>query len=64
MPAQSPEEIHALLAAAVNAGDVDAFVELHELDATVIVPPDGRRVRDALRDVGLASQPVACRLRA
>ena len=24
MPAQSPEEIHALLAAAVNAGDLDA----------------------------------------
>jgi hypothetical protein len=51
MPARSPEEIHALLAAAVNAGDVDAFAELHEPDATVIVPPDGRRVsgRDAIR---------------
>jgi uncharacterized protein (TIGR02246 family) len=51
MPAQSPEDIHALLAAAVNAGDVDAFVDLHEPDATVIVPPDGRRVsgRDAIR---------------
>ena len=51
MPAHSPEEIHALLAAAVNAGDVDAFAELHEPDATVIVPPDGRRVsgRDAIR---------------
>jgi len=51
MPAQSPEEIHALLAAAVNAGDADAFAELHEPDATVIVPPDGRRVsgRDAIR---------------
>lgn len=50
MPARSPEEIHALLAAAVNA-DVDAFVELHEPDAMVIVPPDGRRVsgRDAIR---------------
>jgi uncharacterized protein (TIGR02246 family) len=51
MPAQSPEDIHALLAAAVNAGDVDAFVDLHEPDATVIVPPDGRRVsgRAAIR---------------
>jgi uncharacterized protein (TIGR02246 family) len=51
MPARSPEEIHALIAAAVNAGDVDAFVDLHEDDATVIVPPDGRRVsgRDAIR---------------
>ena len=51
MPAQSPEEIHTLLAAAVNAGDLDAFVALHEPDATVIVPPDGRRVsgKDAIR---------------
>ena len=50
MPARSPEDIHALLAAAVNAGDLDAFVELREPDATVIVPPDGRRVsgRDAI----------------
>src|SRR5919106_5539467 len=29
-PAHSPEAIHALLAAAVNAADLDAFVELHE----------------------------------
>jgi uncharacterized protein (TIGR02246 family) len=51
MPAHSPEEIHALLAAAVNAGDLDAFADLHEKDATVIVPPEGRRVsgRDAIR---------------
>jgi uncharacterized protein (TIGR02246 family) len=57
MPARSPEDIHALLAAAVNAGDLDAFVELHEPDATVIVPPDGRRVsgRDAIRE---AVRPV------
>jgi uncharacterized protein (TIGR02246 family) len=51
MPARNPEEIHALIAAAVNAGDVDAFADLHEDDATVVVPPDGRRVsgRDAIR---------------
>lgn len=57
MPAKSPEDIHALLAAAVNAGDLDAFVALHEPDATVIVPPDGRRVsgRAAIR---AAVQPV------
>jgi ketosteroid isomerase-like protein len=42
MPAHSPEEIHALIAAAVNAGDLDASAELHEDAATVIVPPDGR----------------------
>jgi uncharacterized protein (TIGR02246 family) len=57
MPAHSPEEIHALLAAAVNAADLDAFAELHEDNATVIVPPDGQRVsgRDAIR---AAVQPI------
>jgi uncharacterized protein (TIGR02246 family) len=51
MPARSPEEIHALIAAAFNANDLDAFIELHEQDATTIVPPDGRAVsgRDAIR---------------
>jgi uncharacterized protein (TIGR02246 family) len=44
MAATAPEEIPALLAAAMNAGDLDAFLELHEPDATTIVPPDGRRV--------------------
>ena len=50
MPAHSPEEIHALIAAAFNAGDLDAFIELHEEDAVALVPPDGRRVsgRDEL----------------
>ena len=60
MPAHSPEEIHALLAAAVNAGDADAFADLHEDDATVVVPPDGRQVsgRDAIR---AATQPLLAR---
>lgn len=51
MPAHRPEEIHALIVAAFNAADRDAFAALHEEDATVIVPPDGRRVcgRDAIR---------------
>jgi ketosteroid isomerase-like protein len=44
MPAGSPEEIHALIAAAFNAGDLDAFIELHEQEAATIVPPEGRRV--------------------
>jgi uncharacterized protein (TIGR02246 family) len=57
MPAHSPEEIHALLAAAVNARDLDAFVDLHEDNATVIVPPEGRRVsgKDAIR---AATEPI------
>ncbi len=51
MPAHSPEEIHALIAAAFNAADLDAFLDLHEDDAATIVPPDARRVsgRDAIR---------------
>ena len=51
MPAHSPEEIHALIAAAFDAGDLDAFLELHEEHAATIVPPEGRRVsgRDAIR---------------
>jgi uncharacterized protein (TIGR02246 family) len=51
LPAHSPEEIHALIAAAFNAGDLDAFIDLHEEHAATIVPPEGRRVtgRDAIR---------------
>jgi uncharacterized protein (TIGR02246 family) len=44
MPASTPEEIPSLLAAAMNAGDLDAFVELHEPGATTVVPPEGRPV--------------------
>jgi uncharacterized protein (TIGR02246 family) len=51
MPAHSPEEIHALIAAAFNTGDRDAFAALQEEQATHLVPPDGRSVsgRDAIR---------------
>ncbi len=51
MSAHTPEETHALIAAAFNAGDLDAFAQVYEEDATSIVPPDGRRVsgRDAIR---------------
>jgi uncharacterized protein (TIGR02246 family) len=44
MRANSPEEIHTLLADAFNSGDLDAFVEVHEDDAVTIVPFDGRQV--------------------
>ena len=62
MPAHSPEEIHTLIETAVNAGDLDAFIELHEENATTVVPPDGRAVtgrgeiRDALAPI-LSSRP-------
>ena len=44
MTATTPDEIPALLAAAMNAGDLDAFVELHEPSATTVVPPGGATV--------------------
>jgi ketosteroid isomerase-like protein len=57
MPASSPQQIHALIAAALNDGNSDAFVALHEPTATIVVPPDGRRVtgRDA---IAIAIEPV------
>lgn len=45
MPARDPEQVHALIAAAFNAGDRDALLELYEPDAALIVPPEGERVR-------------------
>lgn len=57
MPAHSPQDIHALLAAAMNDGDLDAFVAASEDDATHVIPPDGLRVqgRAALR---VALEPI------
>jgi len=57
MPARSPEEIHALIAAAFSAGDLDAFIGLHEEDAATLVPPEGRRVsgHEAIR---AAMEPI------
>jgi uncharacterized protein (TIGR02246 family) len=57
MPAHSPEDIHTLLGEAFNAGDVDAYSELFEDDATVVVPPEGRRV-SGKDDIRAASQPI------
>jgi uncharacterized protein (TIGR02246 family) len=49
--ARTPEETHAVLEAAFNAGDLEAFVDVHEDHAVTIVPPRGVRVRgrDAIR---------------
>jgi uncharacterized protein (TIGR02246 family) len=44
MPARTPGEIHELIAAAFEAGDLDSFVDLHEPGAVSVVPPEGRRV--------------------
>ncbi len=57
MPATTPEEILPLLAAAINAGDIDAFIELHEPDARSIVPTDGRVVSGA-KEIRGALEPI------
>ena len=56
MPARTPEETHALLAAAFNAGDPDAFVEVYEEGATLIVPPEGGLARGR-REIRRALEP-------
>jgi uncharacterized protein (TIGR02246 family) len=52
MTAGAPEELHALLEAAINANDIEAFVDLYDDDATLIVPPDGARAvgKEAIRE--------------
>ena len=51
MSAHSPEETHALIAAALNARDRDAIADVYEENAVLIVPPSRRRVsgREAIR---------------
>ena len=51
MPARSPEEIHALLAATFNERDLDAYARNYEENAAMILPPEGNRAsgRDAIR---------------
>jgi uncharacterized protein (TIGR02246 family) len=57
MPASTPEEIPVLLAAAMNGGDLDAFVELHEPDATTVVPPEGKLV-NGRAEIRAALEPI------
>ena len=45
MSARTPEEVHALLEAALNARDAAAFAAVFEPDATMIAPPHGEVVR-------------------
>lgn len=47
MQADTPEELHALLAAAFNRGDVDAFLAIYEPDAAMTMPPGGEVVQGA-----------------
>ncbi|GAA4205311.1 hypothetical protein GCM10022252_65690 [Streptosporangium oxazolinicum] len=41
MPAQRPEEIPGLIAAAFNANDPQAMLDLFEPDGILVTPPDG-----------------------
>jgi uncharacterized protein (TIGR02246 family) len=64
MTARAPEELHALVEAAFNAGDVDRLVDLYEEDATLVVPPRGARAtgKEAIRqaiEATLALRPRA-----
>lgn len=49
--ASTPEELHAIIEDAFNRADVEAFLDAHEENATVVVPPDGSsaRGRDEIR---------------
>lgn len=50
MPFSGPEDLHAAFAAALEAQDVDALVDLYEPDA-MIVAPDGSQISgDARRE--------------
>ena len=41
LPATSPSAVHAVLEDVFRRGDIDAFLALHEPDATVRTPPNG-----------------------
>jgi uncharacterized protein (TIGR02246 family) len=41
--ADTPEATHALIAEAFNSGDLDAFVDVYEEAAVLLLPPDGER---------------------
>jgi uncharacterized protein (TIGR02246 family) len=62
-PARSPEDVHAVLERAFNDGDLDAFTDAYEPDATLVSPPDGRVVRghDAIHAASAAIVTAAPR---
>jgi len=43
--AESPEALHAALEDAFNRGDVEAYANVYDDDAVLVVPPDGRSLR-------------------
>jgi ketosteroid isomerase-like protein len=61
MPARTPEEMHALLGAPFNAGDLDALADVYEGDAALIVPPESvvANGRDEIRSALEATVALA-----
>jgi ketosteroid isomerase-like protein len=55
--AHTPEAVHAVIEDTFNRGDIDAFVAAHDADATVAVPPDGRRAH-GLSAIRAATAPI------
>ena len=55
--ARTPEAVHAVIEDTFNRSDIDAFIAVHEADATVAVPPDGRPVH-GLSAIRSASAPI------
>ncbi|MFD9910286.1 YybH family protein [Streptomyces sp. NPDC059063] len=57
MPAQRPEDLPGLIAAAFNAGDPQAMLDLYEPDGILVTPPDGAQ-KAGLKAVAEALRPM------
>ena len=42
--ANTPDDLHTIIQDAINGADVEAFLDAHHDDATVVIPPDGQVV--------------------
>jgi uncharacterized protein (TIGR02246 family) len=56
-PARTPEALHVILEDAFNRGDLDAYAEAYDDDATLVVPPDGR-IAHGRDDIRAATAPM------
>ena len=42
--ANTPDDLHTIIQHAINGADVEAFLDAHHDDTTVVIPPDGQVV--------------------
>jgi len=56
-PARPPEAMHLLIEDAINRADLDAFLDIHDEGANVVVPPDGRTAYGRA-EIGRAIAPL------